>query len=87
MNWFKRKNKKIKMEFTTNHVSETVQRKLLRVHLDVNFEYPKDVEVVEALEKVNTTFHMPEGMQILTADIVNVEILGDSDEYTETPNA
>ena len=77
--WKDKPQEKTSIEITTNHNRGNMMRKNIKVHLDINMEFPIDMDPIQAIRSVKANFDLPKNIDILTADISHVEILGDSD--------
>jgi len=85
MKWFSKKNdktgeverhqEKTKMEFVAkNRRNDTLERKI-KVHLEFDMEYPKNVDIIHGIQNTKATFDLPLGIEVRDVQIAHIEIL------------
>lgn len=65
------------LAFETKSRRRDVVRQIVRVHLDLDIEYPPTTNVVQALRETKANFELPPGVDMKAAHISRVEILRD----------
>lgn len=90
MNWFKKSNpktgeveqaqEKVKIDFTAKNRRKDVVNKVIKVHLELEMEYPEKMDIVQAIRDTKTSFELPLGIELLDAHLAHVELLGEPDE-------
>lgn len=77
-NWFS-KQEKTKLDFTAKNRRRDLINRTLKVHLELEMEYPERVDIVQAIRDTKTSFDLPPGIEMKDAHLAFVEILGDPD--------
>ena len=52
----------------------------IRVHIELEMEYPTKIVIIQAIRDTKTTFDLPMGIEMKDAHLAHIEILGDPDE-------
>ena len=69
----------VKMEFTaTTRRKETIDR-TVRLHLELEVEYPERADIVQSLRDTKISFDLPVGLKIKDTHLTHIELLGYSD--------
>ena len=82
MNWLwkdKTQQEKTKLEFSAKNRRRDLINRTVKVHLELQLEYPESMDIVQAIREVKTSFDLPMGIEMLDAHLAHVEILGDPD--------
>lgn len=80
MSWIwgeKKSQEKIKMNFTAKNRRRDLINRTIRVHLELEMEYPAKVDIIQGLRDTKTSFDLPMGIEMKDAHMSHVEILGD----------
>jgi len=80
MSWLwgeKKKQEDIPMEYDSNTREENIIHRTLKVHLEIQMEYPSNKDVIKILRDLNPSFSLPPGTAINDMKMSHVEILGD----------
>ena len=80
MSWIwgeKKSQEKIKMDFTSKNRRRDLINRTIRVHLELEMEYPAKVDIIQGLRDTKTSFDLPMGIEMKDAHMSHVEILGD----------
>ena len=78
MKWFN-KQEKTKLEFTAKNRRRDLIKRTIKVHLELEMEYPESLDIVQAIRDTKTSFDMPLGIDMKDAHLAHIEILGDPD--------
>jgi len=81
MTWIwgeKRKQEKTKLDFVAKNRRRDLLNRTIKVHLELQLEYPGKMDIVQAIRDTKTSFDLPPGIEMTDAHLVHVEILGDS---------
>jgi len=80
MSWIwgeKKSQEKIKMNFTAKNRRRDLINRTIKVHLELEMEYPAKVDIIQGLRDTKTSFDLPMGIEMKDAHMSHVEILGD----------
>tara|TARA_R110000765_G_scaffold239652_1_gene342247 strand:- start:109 stop:363 length:255 start_codon:yes stop_codon:yes gene_type:complete len=80
MSWIwgeKKSQEKVKMNFTAKNRRRDLINRTIRVHLELEMEYPAKVDIIQGLRDTKTSFDLPMGIEMKDAHMSHVEILGD----------
>ncbi len=81
MSWiWGEKNKeqeKTKMEFTAKNRRRDLITRTIKVHLELQMEYPEKMDIVQAIRDTKTSFDLPMGIELKDAHLAHMEIMGD----------
>ena len=82
MNWIwgEKKQEKTKLDFTAKNRRRNVVKRTLKVHLELQLEYPENMDIVQSLRDTKTSFDLPPGIEMNDAHLAHIEILGDSND-------
>jgi len=76
------KQEKTKMDFTAKNRRRDLIKRTLKVHLELEMEYPIKMDIIQAIRDTKTTFDLPMGIEMKDAHLAHIEILGDPDEQS-----
>ena len=82
MSWIwgeKKEQEKTKLDFTAKNRRRDLISRTIKVHLELQMEYPEKMDIVQALRDTKTSFDLPMGIELKDAHMARVEILGDLD--------
>jgi len=84
MNWIwgEKKQEKTKMDFTAKNRRRDLIKRTIKVHLELEMEYPTKIDIIQAIRDTKTTFDLPMGIEMKDAHLAQIEILGDPDEQS-----
>lgn len=80
MNWIwgeKKGQEKVKLNFEAKNRRHGVVRKVVKVHLELELEYPESIDIAQALKDTKTSFELPMSIEMIDAHLSRVEILDD----------
>lgn len=80
MSWLwgeKKLKEKIKLGFTAENNRGDLVNRTIKVHLELDMEYPKNIDIIQAIVDTETSFNLPTGIELKGANIAHIEILGD----------
>jgi hypothetical protein len=80
MSWIwgeKKSEEKIKMNFTAKNRRRDLINRTIKVHLELEMEYPAKVDIIQGLRDTKTSFDLPMGIEMKDAHMSHIEILGD----------
>ena len=80
MSWIwgeKKSQEKVKMNFTAKNRRRDLINRTIKVHLELEMEYPAKVDIIQGLRDTKTSFDLPMGIEMKDAHMSHVEILGD----------
>ena len=81
MSWiWGEKNKeqeKTKMEFTAKNRRRDLITRTIKIHLELQMEYPEKMDIVQAIRDTKTSFDLPMGIELKDAHLAHMEIMGD----------
>jgi hypothetical protein len=79
MNWIwgekKEEQEKTKLDFTAKNRRRDLTRKTLKVHLELDMEYPDKMDITQAIRDTKTSFDLPMGIELKDAHLAHIEIL------------
>tara|TARA_R100000951_G_scaffold78886_1_gene66911 strand:+ start:1249 stop:1494 length:246 start_codon:yes stop_codon:yes gene_type:complete len=78
MKWFK-KQEKTKLDFTAKNRRRDLVKRTIRVHLELEMEYPDRMDIIQSIRDTKTSFDLPPGIEMTDAHLSHIEILGDTD--------
>ena len=82
MSWIwgeKKKQEKTKLDFTAKNRRRDLINRTVKVHLELQMEYPEKMDIVQAIRDTKTSFDLPMGIELKDAHLARVEIMGDLD--------
>lgn len=82
MSWLwgaKKSQEKTKLDFTAKNRRNDLINRTVKVHLELNMEYPGKTNIIQAIRDTKTSFSLPMGVELKEAHISHIEILGGSD--------
>lgn len=80
MSWLwkdKKPQEKTKLEFSAKNRRRDVITRTIKVHLELEMEYPESMDIVKSIRETRTSFDLPLGIELKDAHLAHVEILGD----------
>tara|TARA_R110000824_G_scaffold101220_1_gene240471 strand:- start:243 stop:497 length:255 start_codon:yes stop_codon:yes gene_type:complete len=80
MSWIwgeKKSQEKVKMNFTAKNRRKDIINRTIKVHLELEMEYPAKVDIIQGLRDTKTSFDLPMGIEMKDAHMAHIEILGD----------
>ena len=77
--WKDKPQKKTKLNFTAETRQPQLEKRVIKLHLEVDMEYPYATDIVKTIRETKTSFVLPEHVQMLDARLSHVEILGEPD--------
>jgi hypothetical protein len=83
MSWLwkdKTKQEKTKLDFTAKNRRRDLTTRTIKVHLELQLEYPETMDIVQAIRDTKTSFDMPMGIHMKDAHLAHIEILGVVDD-------
>ena len=83
MSWLwseKKKQNKTKLDFSARNRRRDLIERTIKVHLELQVEYPEKMDIVQAIRNTKTTFDLPMGIELKDAHLAHIEILGKPDE-------
>ena len=78
--WGEKKQEKTPLDFTAKNRRKDLINRTLRVHLELEMEYPQNMDIVQAIRDTKTSFDLPPGIEMKDAHLAHIEVLGDKDE-------
>jgi len=78
--WGEKKQEKMKMDFTAKNRRRDLINRTIKVHLELEMEYPTKIDIIQAIRDTKTTFDLPMGIEMKDAHLAHIEILGEPDE-------
>tara|TARA_R110000737_G_C14302428_1_gene436259 strand:- start:208 stop:462 length:255 start_codon:yes stop_codon:yes gene_type:complete len=82
MSWIwgeKKPKENVKMDFAaTTRRKETIDR-TVKLHLELEVEYPERADIVQSLRATKISFDLPVGLKIKDTHLTHIELLGYSD--------
>ena len=81
MNWIwkDKAQKKTKLDFTAKTREPVLEKRVIRISLEVDMVYPFALDIGQAIRETKTSFELPEHVRMLDARLSHVEILGEPD--------
>ena len=82
MSWLwkdKTSQEKTKLDFTAKNRRRDLVTRTIKVHLELQMEYPESMDIVQAIRETKTSFDLPMGIEMKDAHLAHVEILGEPD--------
>jgi hypothetical protein len=83
MSWLwgeKKDQEKVKLDFTAKNRRRDLVTNVVKVHLELEMEYPETVNIVQSIRDTKTNFDLPMGIELKDAHLVHIEILNDERE-------
>lgn len=87
MNWIwkektqkQEKQEKTKLDFSAKNRRRDLVTHTIKVHLELEMEYPQSVNIVESIRDTKTSFDLPPGIELKDAHLAHIEILGKADD-------
>ena len=65
------------MNFTAKNRRRDIVNRTIKVHLELEMEYPAKVDIIQGLRDTKTSFDLPMGIEMKDAHMAHIEILGD----------
>ena len=81
MSWIwgeKKGQEKTKLDFTAKNRRRDLINGTVKVHLELQMEYPEKMDIVQAIRDTKTSFDLPMGIELKDAHLARIEIMGDS---------
>ena len=82
MSWIwgeKKGQEKTKLDFTAKNRRRDLINRTVKVHLELQMEYPEKMDIVQDIRDTKTSFDLPMGIELKDAHLARVEIMGDPD--------
>ena len=82
MSWLwgaKKSQDRVKMDFTAKNRRRDLISRTIKVHLELQMEYPDKMDIVQGIRDTKTSFDLPMGIELKDAHLAHIEILGDED--------
>lgn len=82
MSWIwgeKKSEKKVQMDFTAKNRRRDLISRTIRVHLELQMEYPQNMDIIQGIKDTKTSFDLPMGIELKDAHMAHIEVLGDPD--------
>ena len=81
MNWLwgDKKQDKVPLDFTAKNRRRDLIQRTIKVHLELQMEYPEKMDIIQSIRDTKTSFDLPMGIELKDAHLAHIEILGDSD--------
>ena len=83
MSWIwgeKKSEDRVKMDFTAKNRRRDLITRTVKVHLELEMEYPQKLDIIQGIRETKTSFELPLGIALKEAHIAHIEILGDPDD-------
>jgi len=82
MNWIwgEKKQEKTPLNFSAKNRRRDLITRTLKVHLELELEYPGSIDIIKAIRDTKTAFDLPPGIEMKDAHLAHIEILGEPDE-------
>ena len=80
MSWLwkdKKQQEKTKLDFSAKNRRKGVITRNIKLHLELQMEYPDSMDIVQAIRDIKTSFDLPMGIEMKDAHLAHVEILGE----------
>jgi len=71
----KKKQERTELDFTAKNRRRDLIERTVKVHLELQMEYPGKMNIVEAIRDIKTTFDLPVGIEVKTAHLAHIEIM------------
>ena len=82
MSWIwgeKKSQENTKMEFTASNRRKDTLHRTVKIHLELEVEYPEKSDIVQGLRATKVTFDLPVGVKVKDTHLTHIELLGYSD--------
>jgi hypothetical protein len=81
MNWIwgEKKEDPTKVEFSAKNRAEDIINRKVRIHLELDMEYPYTFDIVQTIKEINANFSLPVGVDIKDVHLTHIELLGGTD--------
>jgi len=82
MSWIwgeKKKQEKTKLDFTAKNRRRDLVERTVKVHLELQMEYPGKMDIIQAIRDTKTSFDLPLGIELKDAHLAHIEIMGKAD--------
>lgn len=82
MSWLwgdKKSQEKTKLDFTAKNRRRDLVNRTIKVHLELQMEYPEKMDIIQGIRDTKTSFDLPMGIELKDAHLAHIEIMGDSD--------
>ena len=70
---------KTKLDFSAKNRRRDLVTRTIRVHLELQMEYPQSMDIAQSIRDTKTSFDLPPGIEMKDAHLARVEILGEPD--------
>ena len=77
--WKDKPQKKTKLDFTAKTREPVLDKRVIRITLEVDMVYPFALDIAQAIRETHTAFELPEHVRMLDARLSHVEVLGEPD--------
>ena len=77
--WGEKKAGPTKLGFEAKTRAEDMINRKVRIHLDLDMEYPYTFDIVDTMKQISPTFSMPIGVDIKQVLLTHIELLGGTD--------
>ena len=82
MSWIwgeKKSEDRVKMDFTAKNRRRDLIKRTVKIHLELQMEYPQKLDIIQGIRDTKTSFDLPMGIDLKDAHISHIEVLGDPD--------
>jgi hypothetical protein len=82
MSWIwgeKKTEAKVKMDFTAKNRRRDLVSRTIKVHLELQMEYPQNIDIIQGIKDTKTSFDLPMGIELKDAHMSHIEVLGEPD--------
>jgi len=83
MSWIwgeKKSEEKVKMDFTAKNRRRDLINRTVKIHLELQMEYPQKLDIIQGIRDTKTSFDLPMGIDLKDAHISHIEVLGEPDD-------
>ncbi len=70
---------KTKLDFTAKNRRRDLITRTIKVHLELQMEYPEKMDIIQGIRDTKTSFDLPMGIELKDAHLAHIEIMGDPD--------
>ena len=82
MSWIwgeKKSEEKVQMDFTAKNRRRDLIKRTVKIHLELQMEYPQKIDIIQGIRDTKTSFDLPMGIDLKDAHISHIEVLGEPD--------
>ena len=82
MSWIwgeKKSEEKVQMDFTAKNRRRDLIKRTVKIHLELQMEYPQKLDIIQGIRDTKTSFDLPMGIDLKDAHISHIEVLGEPD--------